>query len=50
MFDVIETLRFYDAAIHNATGSKFVATEHARTFFRGKSNLRQRCYAIFTSS
>ena len=29
---VLATLRFYDAAIYNATGSKFVATEHARAF------------------
>jgi hypothetical protein len=30
--EIIGTLRFYDAAVYNATGSKFVATEHARAF------------------
>jgi hypothetical protein len=31
--NTLATLRFYDAAVYNATGSKFVATEHARAFF-----------------
>ena len=46
----IATLRFYDAAIYNATGSKFVATEHARAFLLSESNLRRRLFAVFTSS
>ena len=48
--ELIGTLRFHDAATYNATGSKFVTTEHARTFLLGKPNLRRRCFAIFTSS